>query len=71
MSIGIKGASSVRRALGALLAFGAINAFAGGYCGLSGAKSRETPESAGRRRVGTHLKTSPLVLPGVRHVIAL
>jgi hypothetical protein len=38
MSIGIKGASSVRRALGVLLAFGAINAFAGGYYGLSGAK---------------------------------
>jgi len=38
MSIGIKGASFVRRALGVLLAFGAINAVAGGYYGLSGAK---------------------------------
>jgi len=38
MSIGIKGPLSVRRALGVLLAFGAINAFAGGYYGLSGAK---------------------------------
>lgn len=38
MSNGIKGASPARRALGVLLAFGAINAFAGGYYGLSGAK---------------------------------
>jgi hypothetical protein len=38
MSIGITSASFVRRALGVLLAFGAINAFAGGYYGLSGAK---------------------------------
>jgi hypothetical protein len=37
MSIGITSASFVRRALGVLLAFGAINAFAGGYYGLSGA----------------------------------
>ena len=37
MSIGINSATSVRRALGVLLAFGAINAFAGGYYGLSGA----------------------------------
>ena len=28
----------IRRLLGALLAFGALNAFAGGYCGLSGAE---------------------------------
>jgi hypothetical protein len=39
MSIGITNASFVRRALGVLLAFGAINAFAGGYYGVSGAKS--------------------------------
>jgi hypothetical protein len=38
MSIGITHASFVRRALGILLAFGAINAFAGGYYGLSGAR---------------------------------
>jgi hypothetical protein len=38
MSIGITSASFVRRALGVLLAFGAINAFAGGYYGLSGAR---------------------------------
>jgi hypothetical protein len=38
MSIGMTSASLVRRALGVLLAFGAINAFAGGYYGLSGAK---------------------------------
>ena len=38
MSTGIKGVSSVRRALGVLLAFGAVNAFAGGNYGLSGAK---------------------------------
>jgi hypothetical protein len=37
MSIGITHASLVRRTLGSLLAFGAINAFAGGYYGLSGA----------------------------------
>ena len=30
--------SAVRYALGGLLAFGALNAFAGGYYGLSGAK---------------------------------
>ena len=38
MSVGIKSASSVRRALEVLLTFGAINAFAGGYYGRSGAK---------------------------------
>ena len=38
MSIGIKGGSFVRRSLGVLLAFGAVNAVAGGYYGLSGAK---------------------------------
>src|SRR4249919_3496988 len=38
MSIGITSASFARPALGILLVFGAINAFAGGYYGLSGAK---------------------------------
>lgn len=38
MSIGITSASVARPMLGVLLAFGAINAFAGGYYGLSGAK---------------------------------
>jgi hypothetical protein len=34
--------SAVRYALGCLLAFGALNAFAGGYYGLSGAKDIPT-----------------------------
>jgi hypothetical protein len=38
MAISNTHASFVRRALGILLAFGAINAFAGGYYGLSGAR---------------------------------
>ena len=38
MAISITHASFVRRALGILLAFGAINAFAGGYYGLTGAR---------------------------------
>src|SRR6478672_983605 len=38
MAISITHASFVRRALGILLAFVAINAFAGGYYGLTGAR---------------------------------
>jgi hypothetical protein len=36
------GTSAIRSVLGALLAFGALNAFAGGYYGLTGAKGVPT-----------------------------
>jgi hypothetical protein len=42
MSVHSPAESSLRYALGSLLAFGAVNAFAGGYYGLSGARDVPT-----------------------------